>query len=99
MYKEDKELRRKVKLLAALAILHSDLVLPYFEVLSYDIPAELEPPYDYFEDNYLRRPARQGQRRAPNFTIKMRSIYHWPEFGILRTNNAVEGWQRAFNVR
>ena len=29
----------------------------YFEALSDDIPAELEPLYDYFEDNYLGRPA------------------------------------------
>ena len=76
--------------------LPSNLVPHYFEVLSDDIPAVLEPLYNYFEDNYLGRPARHGQRREPDFAIEMRSMYERAELGLPRTNNAVEGWHRAF---
>ena len=83
-------------MLAALAFVPSNSVLLYFEVLSDDIPAELKPLYDYFEDNYLGRPARHGQRRAPNFAIEARSMYQRAELGFPHTNNAVEAWHRAF---
>ena len=53
MYSENEELGLKMKMLAALAFVPPNRVLQYFEVLSDDIPAELEPLYDYFEDNYL----------------------------------------------
>ena len=60
MCRENKQLRLMMKILAALAFVSPNLVLHYFEVLSGGIPAELEPLYDYFEDNYRGRPA--GQR-------------------------------------
>ena len=71
MYKENEELRLKMKMLATPAFVPPNLVPHYFEVLSDNIPAELELLYDYFEDNHLGRPARHGQRRAPNFAIDM----------------------------
>ena len=83
-------------MLAALTFVPPNLVPHCFEVLSDDIPAELEPLYDYFEDNYLGRAARHGQRRAPNFVIEMWSMYQQAELGLPRTNNAVEGWHGAF---
>ena len=83
-------------MLAALAFVPPNLVLHYFEVLSDDIPAELEPLYDYFEDNYLGRPARHGKQCAPNFAIELWSMYRLAELGLPRTNNAMEGWHRAF---
>ena len=96
MYKENEELRLKMKMLAALAFVPPNLVPHYFEVLSDDILAESEPLYDYFEDSYLGRPARHGQRRAPNFAIDMWSMCQRAELGLPSTNNAVEGWHRAF---
>ena len=95
-YKENEELRLKMKMLAALAFVPTNLVLHYLEVLSDDIPAELELLYDYFEDNYLGRPSRHGQPRASNFAIEIWSMYQQAELGLSRTNNAVEGWHRAF---
>ena len=74
MYRENEELPLNMKMLAPLAFVPPNLV-HYFEALSDDIPAELEPLYDYFEDNYLGRPARHGQRRAPNFATEMWSMY------------------------
>ena len=73
----------------AFAFVPPNLALHYFKVLLYDIPSELEPLYDYFEDYYLGCPARHRQRRAPNFAFEMWSMYQWPEFGFPRTNNAV----------
>ena len=75
MYRKNQELQLKMKMLAALAFVPANLVLHYFENFSDDIPAELEPLYDYFKDNYLRHPARHGQQRAPNFAIEMWSVY------------------------
>ena len=86
MYRENEELRLKSTMLAALAFVPSNLVLLYFEVLSDDIPAELEPLYDYFEDNYLGRPARHGQQRAPNFAIETWSMYQQAELRLPHSN-------------
>ena len=80
MHREN-QLRSKMKM-SALAFVPPNLVLHYFEVLSDDIPAELEPLYDYFEDNYLGCPIRHGQRRAPNFAIEMWSMYQRAELGL-----------------
>ena len=82
--------------MTALAFLPPNLVFHYFEVVSDDIPAELEPLYDYLEQNYLKRPVRHGQRCTPNFAIEMWSMYQLPEFGLPPTNKTVEGWHRAF---
>ena len=46
--------------------------------------------------NYLGRPARHGQPRASNFAIEIWSMYQRTELGLPLTNNAVEGWHRAF---
>ena len=96
MYSENEELGLKMKMLAALAFVPPNRVLQHYEVLSDDIPAELEPLYTYFEDNYFWRPARHGQRCAPNFAIKMWPMHQRAELGLPRTNNAVEGWHWAF---
>ena len=81
---------------AALAFVPPNLVLHYFEVFSDDIPAKLEPLYDYFDNNYLGRPARHGQRHAPDFSFEMWSMYQRAELGLPRTNNAVKGWHKSF---
>ena len=88
--------RMSMEMLAALTFVPPNLVFHYLDVLSDDIPAELELLYDYFEDNYLVRPERHGQQRAPNFTIEMWSMYQRAELGLPRTNNPVESWHRAF---
>ena len=85
-----------MKMLAALAFVPPNLVPLYFEVLSDDIPAELKLLDEYFEDNYLERPARHGQRHAPNFANEVWPMFQQSELGLPRTNNAVEGWYRAF---
>ena len=53
MYSENEELGLKMKMLAALAFVPPNRVLKHYEVLSDDIPAELEPLYTYLEDNYF----------------------------------------------
>ena len=70
MYRENDELSLKMKILVGLVFAPPSLVLHYFEDLSGNIPAN---PY-YFQDHYLGRPARHGQRQAPNFAIEMWSM-------------------------
>ena len=48
-----------MKILVALPFAPVNLVLYYFEVIPDDIPAELEPLYSYFEDNYFGRPEKK----------------------------------------
>ena len=57
MYRENEELRLKMRMLTALAFVPPNLVLHYFEVLSNDIPRELEPMYDYFEVHQVHQGA------------------------------------------
>ena len=57
MYRENEELRLKMRMLIALAFVPPNLVLHYFEVLSNDIPRELEPMYDYFEVHQVHQGA------------------------------------------
>ena len=56
---KNKDLHLKMKILVALPFAPVNLVLYYFEVIPDDIPAELEPLYSYFEDNYFERPEKK----------------------------------------
>ena len=86
MYIEKEGLRLKMEMLAALAFVPPD---------SYLSGNYLGRPASY-KDNYLGRPARHGQQRAPKFAIEMLSMYQRVELGLPSSNNAVEGWHRAF---
>ena len=67
-----------------------------FETLVDNIPADLEHLADYFEDTWIGRPYRRGQRRNPIFSIDVWSIYDRVIDGLPRTNNSIEGWHNAF---
>ena len=48
----------------------------YIDALSRDLPDELQPLLNWFEDNYVGRPMRRGNgRRPPIFPIEMWNQY------------------------
>jgi len=51
--------------------------------------------YDYFEDTYIGRSGRRGQRRSPYLSKSMWNVKKRTLEGIPRTNNRLEGWHRG----
>ena len=94
-YVEDEEFRMRCKGLLALAFLPADEVVEAFEELEEGMPDELENLVLYFEDTYIGRPRRRG-RANPLFPIPLWNMHERVLDGLARTNNAVEGWHRAF---
>ena len=78
-------------------------VIRAFESLSENFPldAPAQAIIDYFEDTYIGRLRPGGQRRDLLFPITAWNMCEQTLQGLLRTNNAVEGWHRSFqaNVR
>ena len=98
-YVENENFRGFIKMMTSVAFLPPDQVLEGFQELQSDpdyIP-QLDPIFDFFEDNYLGRPLCRGQRRESRFGIPTWNAYTRLEDGVPRTNNAIEGWHAAFH--
>lgn len=98
-YKNSDDVRNAVKGLCSLAFLEVNQVNEAFEELqeisdNMNLP-KLTEVYNYFEDTYIGRQGRRGQRRAPNFGKDMWNVRGRTEEGMPRTNNKIEGWHRA----
>src|SRR6218665_971288 len=52
---------------------------------------------NYFEDNWIGRPARRGGRSAPLFAHAFWNCFDALQQDLPRTNNSVEGWHRGFS--
>ena len=52
---------------------------------------------NYFEDNWIGRPARRGGRSAPLFAHALWNCFDAVQHDLPRTNNSVEGWHRGFS--
>ena len=68
----------------------TDDVVASFEALSDNLPAELDPVLEYFEDSYIGRPDRRGIRRNPLFPIIFWSVYDRVLQQNDRTSNSAE---------
>ena len=82
----------------ALAFVSIDHVVVVFELLSVyletrfpDCLPSLTELLDSFEDTYIGRVGRNGNRRVPRFPIRMWNMYERALQSLRRTNNAVEG--------
>ena len=96
LYLQEEEVRVRCKMLVALAFVLVEDVVAAFESLVEDIPDELIPLIDYFEDTWIGRLGRRDQQRNPLFSIRLWSIYDRVVQGLPRTNNSVEAWHLAF---
>jgi hypothetical protein len=52
---------------------------------------------NYFEDNWIGRPARRGGRSAPLFALALWNCFDAALQDLPKTNNSVEGWHRGFS--
>ena len=85
-----------LKMLLALAFLPVDEVSDAFDELVADYPPEVMPLVNYFEENYVGRRNRRGDRRQPLFPVDMWSVKARQDAGLPRTNNQLESWHNAF---
>ncbi|KAB0801401.1 hypothetical protein PPYR_01533 [Photinus pyralis] len=99
-YERNPEVALTLKLLPALAFVPPQDVIPAFEDICEQniFSPELQVIVDYFEDTWIGRPQRRG-RRPPHFAINMWNCFDAVQHGLPKTNNAVEGWHRAFQMQ
>ena len=71
LYLQEEEVRVRCKMLVALAFVPVQDVVAELESLGEDIPDELIPLIDYFEDTWIGRLGRRDQRRNPLFHIRL----------------------------
>ena len=100
-YETDSDFAAQLRHLAALAFVPSHLVEQFSDELvdSDVLPQEAQTIVDYFEDTWIGRLNRRRRgRRSPNFPIEMWNCFQKAKDGLPKTNNAVEGWHRGFEV-
>lgn len=97
-YETDADFAHRCKMIPALAFVPPQDVPDAFEDICDNSPIELRPVLDYFEDNYIGRPDRRGNRRNPLFPIELWNMYHRTQNGNARTTNQVEAWHRAIQT-
>ena len=99
LFLQNENFRLHIKMLTCLSFLPPPQVPEGFEALQesdgYD-PQTMDATYDFFEDNYVGRLLRNGNRRVPRFPIRSWNSYMRLQDNVPRTNNAVEGWHTAF---
>ncbi|XP_024889570.1 uncharacterized protein LOC112465968 [Temnothorax curvispinosus] len=103
-YGQDSNFVLSIKMLVALAFVPVDDVINAFETLTQseyfsEDNESVESVLGYFETTWIGSLDRRKRRRSPCFPIYMWNCYDAVVNDLLRTNNAVEGWHRAFNER
>ena len=101
-YTDDPEFALQIRLLAVLAFVPPDDVVSAFEELMdsqffQDNASDLLNLTNYFEDNWIGRPARRGGRSNPTYQVEIWNCYTETLHDMPKTNNAVEGWHRGFH--
>ena len=96
-YTTDNELSLQIRMIPALAFAPVADVPATFELIQEDLPEELQPILDYFEDTFIGR-ARHRGRREPRFQYSMWNCHDRVGEGFPRTNNHCEGWHRRMSA-
>ena len=100
-YLESLEVRTTLKNLCSLAFLPHEEVVEGFEQSEdalEDIDPDISDVYTYFEDTYIGRPNRGGNRRNAVFAPNLWNVRQRTQDGLPRTNNKLEGWNRAIQT-
>nr|KAG5711699.1 hypothetical protein BaRGS_023463 [Batillaria attramentaria] len=91
-----------IKTIQALAFVPPDDVIEAFQQLMDSLDADTDETLSdflaYFESTWLGI-VQRGRRRRSKFDVAMWNVYSRVEDNLPRTNNSVEGWQRAFDQR
>ena len=99
-YTEDIQFRTLLKSFTAIALMPKEDACMAFDMLvqkcrQYE---EALPYCEYFEETWLGVAGRLGRRSEPLFPLEMWNVFHAASTGSTKTNNAVEGWHRAFQL-
>ena len=89
----DEPFSNNVKMLAALAFVPLNDVLNAFDTVVAQMPEQLDPIIDYFENNYIGVMHRRG-RLPPRFPLELWNVNNRVEKEIPKTNNHVEAYHR-----
>ena len=96
-YMADETFSNNVKMLAALAFIPLNDVINAFVTVVAQMPEQLDPIIDYFENNYIGVMHRRGRRR-PRFPLELWNVNNRVEEEIPKTNNNVEADHRHLQV-
>ena len=86
----DDTFRANVRMIAALAFVPVDDIIPAFEALTEHCGADEEPKLDYFEANYIGE-LRRARRRDSLFAHELWNINRRVEDDLPKTNNMLGG--------
>ncbi|CAF3498212.1 unnamed protein product, partial [Rotaria sp. Silwood2] len=97
VYSENEDFAKQIRSLPALALLPVPDVIPTFDEIKAQFPAEGEPGLKYFEEYYIGVKDRLSRpRKAAKFDILLWNVNDNTIQGQHRTNNAVECWNNRF---
>ncbi|KAK4885771.1 hypothetical protein RN001_002042 [Aquatica leii] len=99
MYNNNPDFSLKVRMITALAFVRIPDLDQAIDVLAEELPAELEPLLEWYEDNYLERiNRRENGRRSPLFPVDMWNLHERTLNGEDRTNNHAEASHRRLQT-
>ncbi|XP_031342271.1 uncharacterized protein LOC116170185 [Photinus pyralis] len=99
LYNNDAEFALKAKMVISLVFVPLDDLDGFVEELGQELPQELQPLLDWFEDNYMGRLNRRGNgRRRPLFPPETWNLYDRVLNDQDRTNNHVEAAHRRIQT-
>ncbi|CAF1255314.1 unnamed protein product [Rotaria magnacalcarata] len=97
LYSENEDFAKQICSLPSLALLHVPDVIPTFDEIKMQFPAEGEPVLKYFEDFYIGVKGRLSRpRKAAKCDILLWNANDNTIQGQHRTNNAVHDWNNRF---
>ena len=101
-YQNEEEFAIIIKQFQALAFVPSIDVIPCYEELIAslsDLLIDLLSDFlHYFEKTWIGT-EHHGRRRCPLFAVELWNVRDRVEMSLPRTNNSVEGWHRALDLR
>ena len=97
-YAADDALSLVTRMLVAIAFVPVNDIIDSFELLQEELPNELQPVTDYFEDTFIGRPGIRNHRRDPKFPHNLWNVFERVAAGLPRTNNNIEGWHRRMSA-
>lgn len=94
-YNNDADFALKAKMILSLAYVPPEHLDEAVDLLSDELPGELQELLNWFEDNYIGRPGRRANtRRPPLFPVPMWNLNNRVLEGLDRTNNHAEAANR-----
>lgn len=94
-YNNDADFCLKVRMISSLAFIPVDDLDNCVDILADELPPELQPLLEWFEDVYIGRPNRRGNgRRPPLFSPDLWSVHDRVLNDLDRTNNHAEAAHR-----